>query len=89
MPGIIRPDLATEPIAAFGNAGRSITDGDKCACLAFVDRHWCDHLVSLSGGTGTAVVGKGDLVLIGLFDQTGFDILAAEVWLIAVPKWWT
>ena len=46
MPGMIRPGSA----AAFGNAGKPVTDGAKCACLAFIDRHWCDHPVQSAGG---------------------------------------
>ncbi|KEO57165.1 hypothetical protein SMB34_17185 [Thalassospira permensis NBRC 106175] len=45
MPGIIRLGLATGLVAAFGNAGKYVTDGAKCARLAFIDRGRCSDLV--------------------------------------------
>ena len=87
MPGIIRRGLATEPVVAFGNAGRSVTDGVKSVRHAFIDRQWCGHLVPPVSGTGvTNVAGQGDLVLFSPSCQNGCNIRDVVVRMIKAPK---
>jgi hypothetical protein len=74
-------------MAAFGNAGRPVTDGAKCACLAFIDRHWCDHPVSSAGElVATIVAGQGAVVLFSPSCQNCFDIRDAVVRITEAPK---
>ncbi|RCK28786.1 hypothetical protein TH9_21930 [Thalassospira xiamenensis] len=71
---------------AFGNAGRSVTDGVKCARPAFIDRDWCASLchrqmerafgpLPLPEGIDFCCVDEGSLnVLIGLRGEHCFNI---------------